>query len=73
MLINEAADTVQKGICSEEDVEIAVKLGVNFPKGLLEWGKEIGYDKVINTLDDLYEYYHDPRYRVSPYLRKLAR
>lgn len=69
MLINEAADTVYRGICSEEDVETAMTKGVNYPKGLLAWGKEIGYDKVVNLLDDLYHLYHEERYRVSPWLR----
>jgi len=70
MLINEAADTVYKGICSEADVETAMTKGVNYPKGLLAWGEEIGYSNVVKTLDDLYEFYHEERYRVSPFLRQ---
>ncbi len=73
MLINEAADTVYMGICSETDVETAMTKGVNYPKGLLAWGKEIGYDNVVKTLDDLYEFYHEERYRVCPWLRQAAR
>lgn len=71
MLINEAADTVYLGICSAEDVEVATTKGVNYPKGLLAWGEELGYDYVVGILDDLYNWYHEERYRVSPYLRKL--
>ncbi len=70
MLINEAADTVYLGICSEEDVEIAMTKGVNYPKGLLQWGEVLGYSKVVDTLDQLFNYYHDMRYRASPWLRK---
>lgn len=73
MLINEAADTVFLGICSTEDVEAAMTKGVNYPKGLLQWGSEIGYDTVVKTLDDLYNYYHDARYRCSPWLREMAK
>ena len=73
MLINEAADTVYMGICSKTDVETAMTKGVNYPKGLLAWGKEIGYDNVVKTLDDLYEFYHEERYRVCPWLRQAAR
>lgn len=69
MLINEAADTVYMRICSEEDVETAMTKGVNYPKGLLAWAKEIGYAQVVHTLDTLYDYYHEERYRVSPWLR----
>ncbi len=70
MLINEAADTVFYGICHQEDVEKSVKLGLNYPKGLLQWGNEIGYHKIIETLDGLYYHYHEERYRVCPLLRK---
>ena len=69
MLINEAADTVHQGICSEDDVSLAMRYGTNYPKGLLEWGQEIGYEEVIYTIDSLYDRYHETRYRVSPYLR----
>lgn len=69
MLINEAADTVHMGICTEPDVETAMTKGVNYPKGLLKWGKEIGYSEVIKILDSLYDRYHEERYRVSPWLR----
>jgi len=72
MLINEAADTVGQNICNTEDVELAVTKGVNYPKGLLQWGNEIGYPNVVKTLDDLYTYYHEERYRVTPYLRRMA-
>lgn len=73
MLINEAADTVYMGICTEADVETAMTKGVNYPTGLLSWGKDLGYDNVVNTLDHLYDYYHEERYRVSPWLREKVR
>lgn len=73
MLVNEAADTVYLNICSKEDVEAAVKLGVNYPKGLLEWGSELGYQNIVQHLNELYDFYHEERYRVSPYLKKLAK
>lgn len=73
MLVNEAADTVHRGICTERDADLAMVYGVNYPKGLFDWGRELGYDHIINTLDALYHEYHEERYRVSPYLRTLAR
>lgn len=72
MLINEAADTVYLGICNEKDVEMAVCLGLNFPKGLLAWGKEIGFNHIIKELEGLYHTYHEERYRVSPFLYNAA-
>jgi 3-hydroxybutyryl-CoA dehydrogenase len=69
MLINEAADTVYMGICSEEAVETAMTKGVNYPKGLLSWGNELGFEYIVQILDELYNRYHEERYRVSPWLR----
>lgn len=69
MLVNEAADTVHRGICTADDVETAMTKGVNYPKGLLEWGKEIGYKNIVKTLDDLWDLYREERYRTSPWLR----
>lgn len=70
MLINEAADTVYHNICSASDLELAVQYGVNYPKGLLAWGEDIGWSGIAEIMDELYDYYHDSRYRLSPYIRQ---
>ena len=71
MLINEAAEAKRLKIASDEDLELAMQKGVNYPKGLLAWGKEIGYEKVSKTLQNLYETYQEERYRQSPLLKKM--
>lgn len=71
MLINEAVEAKRLGIASDEDLELAMQKGVNYPKGLLAWGKEIGYSKISETLQNLYEEYQEERYRQSPLLRKM--
>ena len=71
MLINEAVEAKRLGIANDEDLELAMQKGVNYPKGLLAWGKEIGYTKISETLQNLYEEYQEDRYRQSPLLRKL--
>lgn len=73
MLVNEAADSVYTGICTREDVEKAVTLGVNYPKGLFGWGHELGIAQIVEHLDELFSFYHEERYRVSPLLRNLAK
>jgi 3-hydroxybutyryl-CoA dehydrogenase len=70
MLVNEAADTLYLGICSEQDLETAVTKGVSYPKGLISWGKEVGFQHIVSQLDSLYDLYREDRYRVSPWLRK---
>lgn len=72
MLINEAVEAKRLKIATDEDIELAMQKGVNYPKGLLSWGKEIGYQKISETLQNLYEEYQEERYRQSPLLRKLS-
>ncbi|GEN73523.1 3-hydroxyacyl-CoA dehydrogenase NAD-binding domain-containing protein [Chryseobacterium lathyri] len=71
MLINEAIEAKRLGIANDEDIELAMQKGVNYPKGLLGWGKEIGYSKISETLQNLYGEYQEERYRQSPLLRKM--
>jgi 3-hydroxybutyryl-CoA dehydrogenase len=70
MLINEAVDALYLKIASAKDIDNAMKLGVNYPKGLLEWCDAIGSDKVLSTLDSLYDEYREDRYRASVLLRR---
>ncbi|MDQ0591698.1 3-hydroxybutyryl-CoA dehydrogenase [Chryseobacterium ginsenosidimutans] len=71
MLINEAVEAKRLGVANDEDIELAMQKGVNYPKGLLSWGKEIGFSKISETLQNLYEEYQEERYRQSPLLRKM--
>lgn len=73
MLINEAADALFLNIASAEDIDNAMTKGVNYPKGLLAWADEKGIAWCVETLDKLYDEYHEERYRCSPLLRKMNR
>ncbi|MCB2377654.1 NAD(P)-binding domain-containing protein [Hymenobacter sp. BT635] len=73
MLINEAVDALALNVASKEDLELAMTKGVNYPKGLLAWADELGPDKVLATLDALYDEYHEDRYRASALLRRMVR
>ncbi|HEX5580727.1 MAG TPA: 3-hydroxyacyl-CoA dehydrogenase NAD-binding domain-containing protein [Gemmatimonadaceae bacterium] len=73
MLVNEAADAVYLGIASADDVELAMTRGVNYPKGLLAWGDELGPVRVVERIEALRAEYQEDRYRVSPLLRRVAR
>ncbi|MDJ0778792.1 MAG: 3-hydroxyacyl-CoA dehydrogenase [Gammaproteobacteria bacterium] len=72
MLINEAADAVQQGVCSEVDANRAMCLGVNYPAGPFEWLASWGPAAVIRLVDALDAAYRGERYRVSPWLRQRA-
>lgn len=73
MLINEAVDAVFMQVASPEGVDLAMMKGVNYPKGLLQWADEIGLEKVLLQLEDLFAEYGEDRYRPNPLLRKMVR
>jgi 3-hydroxybutyryl-CoA dehydrogenase len=71
MLINEAADALFLNIATAKDLDLAMTKGVNYPKGLLAWANELGIDTVFNGLTELYDTYHEDRYRPSPILKRM--
>ena len=72
MLINEAVEAKRLQLASDEAIDTAMLKGVNYPKGLLVWGEEIGWAKISETLQKLYDLYGEERYRQSPLLKELA-
>ena len=72
MLINEAADALYWGVATRDDIDLAMTIGVNYPKGLLQWADEMGIARCVNQMDSLYEHYREDRYRCSPLLRKMS-
>jgi 3-hydroxybutyryl-CoA dehydrogenase len=72
MLINEAADAVQQGVCSQAGADAAMKLGVNYPAGPFEWLARWSAREVVALLDALDHHYRGERYRASPWLRSRA-
>ena len=54
MLANEALDALQKGVASAEDIDIAMRLGVNYPHGPLAWGDSLGWGRVLRLLGKTY-------------------
>ncbi len=72
MLINEAAEALNWGVATIESIDIAMQKGVNYPKGLLKWADEFGIENCVEKLDELFDFYHEERYRCSPLLRRKA-
>jgi 3-hydroxybutyryl-CoA dehydrogenase len=68
MLVNEAVDLVHRGEASPEDVDTAMTLGTNYPRGPIAWGREIGYAAVADQLATLDRAFPGGRYRPSPAL-----
>ncbi len=72
MLANEAADTVNQGVCTPADLDLAMEKGVNYPCGPLAWADAIGIVRVHRVLTHLAAAYGEDRYRVSPRLSALC-
>lgn len=68
MIINEAYLTAQDGTASRADIDLAMKLGTNYPFGPFEWTLRIGIKHVYEVLEALYRVTKDERYRVSDLL-----
>jgi 3-hydroxybutyryl-CoA dehydrogenase len=68
MLVNEAVDLVARGEASADDVDTAMRLGTRYPKGPIEWGREIGFDVVARQVGELDAAFPGGRYRPSPAL-----
>jgi 3-hydroxybutyryl-CoA dehydrogenase len=73
MLVNEAIDAVYLRVASAADIETAMTKGVNYPKGLLAWGDQIGPPEILRRLEVLQAEYGEDRYRPSPLLRRRVR
>jgi 3-hydroxybutyryl-CoA dehydrogenase len=65
MLVNEGVDLVHRGEAIAEDVDTAMRLGTNYPKGPFEWLTELGADTVRARLEELDQAYPGGRYRPS--------
>jgi 3-hydroxybutyryl-CoA dehydrogenase len=69
-LVNEAAFALERGIGAADDIDTAMRLGFNYPRGPLEWGDAIGLDHVLEVLDALRGELGEERYRAAPLLRR---
>ena len=72
-LVNEACFAVGEGVGSAADVDAGMVLGLNHPRGPLEWGDIIGPGEVLAVIMGLHQEYAEERYRPAPLLVRVAR
>ncbi|HEV8342801.1 MAG TPA: 3-hydroxyacyl-CoA dehydrogenase family protein [Candidatus Binatia bacterium] len=72
LIINEASRSLDEGVAEAEEIDVAMRLGVNYPSGPLRWADQIGLDEVLAVLEGLHEETGDDRYRPAPLLRKMV-
>jgi len=72
-IVNISSEIAQMGIATPEDINKAVRLGLAYPQGPLEFGDSLGAGKIHAILTAMHDFYGDPRYRPSPWLTRRAR
>ena len=70
MIINEAYYATMEGTASREDIDLAMRLGSNYPYGPFEWSQRIGIKHVYELLEAVYDDTHDERYKICPLLKE---
>ena len=71
-IVNIGCDIAQQGIATPQDIDRSVTLGLGYPYGPLALGDRLGASLVLRILDELHDFYRDPRYRPSPWLKRRA-
>jgi 3-hydroxybutyryl-CoA dehydrogenase len=71
--LNEAVFLIQEGVASPEDVDKAIKLGLNWPMGPLQLLDYVGLDTTLNITQVFMDEFQDSKYRPSPLLKEMVR
>lgn len=72
MIANLGCEMAQIGVASPAEIDLAMKLGLNYPAGPLEMADQMGLDDTLTVLQNLQSITGDDRYRPSQWLRRRA-
>ena len=72
-IVNIGCEIAQQRIASTDDIDPAVELGLGYPRGPLAYGDFVGADKILAISEAMFEFYGDPRYRPSAWLKRRAK
>ncbi len=71
-LINEAVSALQEGVATAADIDKAMQLGTNYPRGVLAWADHLGLDMVLGVMRGLQAEWGEDRYRPAPLLKRMV-
>ncbi len=72
MIANLGCEMAQTGIAAPAEIDLAMKLGLNYPQGPLELAEHLGLDETLTILEALQQITGEDRYRPSQWLRRRA-
>ena len=73
MIVNIGCSIAQSRTAAPADIDKAVMLGLNYPKGPFGFADTLGVNKIYNILTAMQRIYGDPRYRPNIWLTRRAR
>ena len=73
IIVNIGTRIAELRIAAPADIDTAVELGLNYPKGPLAFGDALGGARVLTVLDGMHAITHDPKYRATTWLRRRAK
>jgi 3-hydroxybutyryl-CoA dehydrogenase len=71
-IVNVGCDIAQMRIATPQDLDRAVTLGLGYPRGPLAMGDALGPKRILAVLEAMHDFYQEPRYRPSPWLKRRA-
>ncbi len=72
--VNEAAKLIEMDATTKEEIDTAVLLGLNYPRGILRMADSVGLDVIVDEMNRLYKKYDkEDRYKVSSVLTNLVK
>jgi 3-hydroxybutyryl-CoA dehydrogenase len=71
-LLNEACFALEEGLATAEDIDTAVRLGLNHPMGPLTLADFVGLDTLLAIAEVFHREFGDPKYRPAPLLRQYV-
>jgi 3-hydroxybutyryl-CoA dehydrogenase len=72
MVINVGTRIAELGIAAPEEVDLGVRLGLNYPEGPFALGDRLGPRRVLRVLDSMSTTLRDPKYAATAWLRRRA-
>ena len=72
MIANLGCELAQTKVGTPEDIDLAMKLAQNYPKGPFEFGDWLGAGKTYEIMQQIFTITGSDRYRPSPWLRRRA-